>query len=107
MFVEAARIGEIYPGGMKAVVVGGNDIVIANADGRYYAVSRRCSHRGVSLEMGTLDGSILTCPLHYAQFDITNGEVLSGPVPPDPDHPTDTLKTYPVQLQANSVMVSV
>jgi nitrite reductase/ring-hydroxylating ferredoxin subunit len=34
------------------------------------------------LEMGTLDGSILTCAMHCAQFDVTTGEALSGPVPP-------------------------
>ena len=31
--------------------------------------------------MGTLDGSILTCAMHCAQFDVTTGEALSGPVP--------------------------
>ena len=35
------------------------------------------------LDMGTLDGIYLTCPMHCAQFNITNGEALSGPVPPD------------------------
>jgi nitrite reductase/ring-hydroxylating ferredoxin subunit len=32
--------------------------------------------------MGTLDGSILTCAMHCAQFDVATGEALSGPVPP-------------------------
>ena len=35
------------------------------------------------LEMGTLDGSILTCAMHCAQFDVTTGEAISGPVPRD------------------------
>ena len=30
---------------------------------------------------GTLNGSILTCAMHCAQFDVTTGEALSGPVP--------------------------
>jgi nitrite reductase/ring-hydroxylating ferredoxin subunit len=38
------------------------------------------------LELGTLDGIYLTCPMHCAQFDVTTGEALSGPVPPDPGH---------------------
>lgn len=33
------------------------------------------------IEMGTLDGSIITCPMHCAQFDATTGEVLAGPLP--------------------------
>ncbi len=35
------------------------------------------------LELGTLDGQVVTCPMHCAQFDITTGEALSGPVPAD------------------------
>ena len=33
------------------------------------------------LERGTLEGYILTCPMHHAQFDIKTGEALSGPIP--------------------------
>ncbi len=33
------------------------------------------------LEMGTLTGYILTCPMHSAQFSIITGEALAGPVP--------------------------
>jgi nitrite reductase/ring-hydroxylating ferredoxin subunit len=36
------------------------------------------------LEMGTLVGTVLTCPMHCAQFDIATGEALAGPVPHDP-----------------------
>jgi nitrite reductase/ring-hydroxylating ferredoxin subunit len=35
------------------------------------------------LEHGTLDGSIVTCAMHCAQFDVTTGQVLCGPVPTD------------------------
>jgi nitrite reductase/ring-hydroxylating ferredoxin subunit len=38
------------------------------------------------LELGTLDGIYLTCPMHCAQFDIINGEALSGPIPSDIGH---------------------
>jgi nitrite reductase/ring-hydroxylating ferredoxin subunit len=47
-----------------------------------YAVGRRCGHINAPLEMGTLEGAILTCPVHRAQFDVTSAEALSGPVPP-------------------------
>ena len=80
MFVEVAKMDEIAPGGMKAYEVKGKEIVLCNYDGKIYALSRRCGHTNASLEMGTLEGYILTCPLHYSQFDITTGEVLSGPL---------------------------
>ncbi len=33
------------------------------------------------LEMGALDGTIVTCPMHHVQFDVTTGEALNRPVP--------------------------
>jgi len=77
---------EIAKGGMKAIELNGNEIVVCNNDGKYYSVQRRCGHMNAPLDLGTLDGIYLTCPMHCAQFDITNGEALSGPVPPDISH---------------------
>lgn len=82
-FVEAIKADEVVPGGMKAVEAEGREIVICNIGGRFYAVDRRCGHMNAPLEMGTLDGSVLTCAMHCAQFDVTTGEALSGPVPHD------------------------
>ena len=82
-FSKAISADEIAPGGMKAVELDGNEIVVCNCGGKYYAVQRRCGHMNAPLDMGTLDGIYLTCPMHCAQFDITNGEALSGPVPSD------------------------
>jgi nitrite reductase/ring-hydroxylating ferredoxin subunit len=80
-FVRAIRTAEIAPGGMKAVDLNGRELVICNCDGTFRAIDRRCGHMNSPLEMGTLDGTILTCAMHCAQFDVTSGEVLSGPVP--------------------------
>ena len=85
-FVRAIRADEIAPGGMKAVELDGSEIVLCNCGGTYYAVQRRCGHMNAPLELGTLDGIYLTCPMHCAQFDVTTGEALSGPVPRDPGH---------------------
>lgn len=81
-FVRAIQITEIAAGGMKAVELNGREFVICNCDGSFYAIDRRCGHMNALLEMGTLDGVILTCALHCAQFDVRTGEALAGPVPP-------------------------
>jgi len=85
-FVKAILTNEIANGGMKAIELNGNEIVVCNNEGKYYSVQRRCGHMNAPLDLGTLDGIYLTCPMHCAQFDITNGEALSGPVPPDISH---------------------
>lgn len=82
-FVEAMGTEELLDGGMKAVEAGGLEIVVCKCRGRYYAVERRCGHMNAPLERGTLDGTILTCPMHFAQFDVATGEALSEPVPRD------------------------
>jgi nitrite reductase/ring-hydroxylating ferredoxin subunit len=80
-FIQAIQTAEIAPGGMKAVELNGRELVICNCAGTFYALDRRCGHMNAPPEMGTLDGVILTCAMHCAQFDVTTGEALSGPVP--------------------------
>jgi nitrite reductase/ring-hydroxylating ferredoxin subunit len=125
-FIRAISAGEIAPGGMKAVELDGNEIVICNNGGKYYAIQRRCGHMNAPLEIGTLDGKYLTCPMHCAQFDITNGEALSGPVPSDIGHEvpppflgkylqnigmlmkhvrTESIRTYATKLEAGWVQI--
>ena len=82
-FIPAISTDAIAPGGMKTVELGGREIVICNCDGTYYAIQRRCGHMNAPLEMGTLDGKFVTCAMHCAQFDVTTGQALSGPVPAD------------------------
>jgi nitrite reductase/ring-hydroxylating ferredoxin subunit len=81
-FVRGIRAAEIASGGMKAVEIDGRQIVICNVGGTFHAIDRRCGHMNAPLERGTLEGSILTCAMHCAQFDVTTGEPLAGPVPP-------------------------
>jgi nitrite reductase/ring-hydroxylating ferredoxin subunit len=82
-YVAAMRAEEVAPGGMKSALVEGRAVVVCNAGGRFHAFERRCGHMSAPLELGTLDGTVLTCPMHCAQFDVTTGEALSGPVPHD------------------------
>jgi nitrite reductase/ring-hydroxylating ferredoxin subunit len=101
MLKEVFKLSDIACGGMKAVKIEGREIVVCNYEDKFYALDNRCSHMNGSLETGTLEGYILTCPLHYAQFDITTGEILSGP------DKTSNLKTYPIQVDGDSVKVDL
>lgn len=95
MLVDAAQVGEIAPGGLKLVKSGESQVVLCNCDGEYYAVSRRCGHMNSPLEMGSLDGTILTCAMHHIQFDVTTGEALNRPIPQHFDAPLpDQMANY-------------
>ena len=87
MLVEVATVGEVATGGMKCVKAGERELVVCNCDGHYYVVDRRCGHMNGPLELGALDGTILTCPMHHVQFDVTTGEALNQPIPEHIDEP--------------------
>ena len=57
----------------------GKKVVIANVDGRFYAFNSRCPHQNVPLHLGTLQGKVIICPLHFSSFDVTTGKKLSEP----------------------------
>ncbi len=77
-----ARIGQVtdFPiGSLRKVSVGGEDVLIANVDGRLYAITNTCTHRGGPLNEGELEGSTVTCPWHGGQFDVKTGKVVGPP----------------------------
>jgi nitrite reductase/ring-hydroxylating ferredoxin subunit len=60
--------------------VSGRRIAIFNVAGTLYAIDDLCTHAQSSLSSeGSLQGTVVECALHRAQFDITTGRVLCGP----------------------------
>jgi len=87
-------------GEMAACRVGGEEVLIANVHGRYFAVANFCSHAGQRLSGGRLDGYELRCPLHRATFDVRTGRALAGPA-------SDALRRYDVVIEGGKVHVVV
>jgi nitrite reductase/ring-hydroxylating ferredoxin subunit len=79
-YIEVADVGDIQKGKMKNIQVEGMDILIANVDGKFYAIDDRCGHMNALLSMGKLVGKNVICPFHFAQFDVTTGEKVKDPV---------------------------
>ena len=79
-FVEVAKADEIPAGKMKHIEVNSKEIMLVNLDGKFYALSDRCSHTNARLSLGTLNGKVVTCPLHGARFDITTGKKVKDPM---------------------------
>jgi nitrite reductase/ring-hydroxylating ferredoxin subunit len=71
--VEVAKLQEIPGGKMKHIEINGKEIAIANINGNYYAFDDRCGHSSARLSMGAINGNVVTCPFHGAQFDCTTG----------------------------------
>jgi len=78
-FVTVARTGDIPAGSARQVTVEGRWVGLFNIDGAYHAVDNLCLHRGGPLCEGSVKGSIVTCPWHGWQFDVTSGTMMQDP----------------------------
>src|SRR5258707_15587107 len=95
-FVPVAETGDVPPGGMIVVAIDRERIVLANVEGSFYALRDVCGHRNAPLSRGKLDGCIVECPLHFAQFDIRTGKYVDGPYAAD-------VPAYEVRVEGNTV----
>lgn len=75
-FFKVAKVSEVLEGEMKIVF---KDLVaVANAEGKFYAFGNICPHAGGPIGDGFLEGCIVECPWHAAQWDIRTGEALTA-----------------------------
>lgn len=111
-YVQVAAVSDLKNGSMKKIRAEGTDLLLARAGDRFYCTDAYCPHLGGNLSEGTLDGTILTCPLHHSQFDISDGHVLrwtdlTGSILTAAKHqrPPRPLQTYPVKTVGGAVFV--
>ena len=94
-----ARVDEILEGKMIAANAGGERILIAKVGGKFYAMRAECNHMGGSLDKGTLESSVVTCPLHGSKWDVKTGALVqfARPLAPEP--------VYRVQVDGEQISV--
>ena len=82
-FSPAAKIDDIPEGTMKCVPLDRERVLLAHIGGQFYALRDMCGHRNAPLSRGKLDGHVVECPLHFAQFDVRSGKLIDGPASAD------------------------
>jgi glycine betaine catabolism B len=97
-FVKVAETKDIHISQMKEVQIDGEDICIANVDGKYYAIGNVCTHEGGPLADGVLEGYEVECPWHQSKFDVRTGNVTN---------PTarESEPTYEIKVDGNNILV--
>ena len=102
---------------MKRIALGDDDILVARVDGMYYALEDRCGHMNACLSDGVLEETIVTCPLHGAQFDVRDGRVVRPSEPrqfaarygqvgkPLAAIQTKAVRSYPVVVEGGKVYI--
>jgi glycine betaine catabolism B len=97
-FVKVAETKDIQTSQMKEVQIDGQNVCIANVEGKYYAIGNVCTHEGGPLADGILEGYEVECPWHQSRFDVRTGEVTSPPA-------SESEPTYEIKVDGNSILV--
>ena len=98
-FVAVARAEDVPPGTGTVVEANGRKLALFNVAGTFYALDNTCLHRGGPVGEGDLDGTIVTCPWHGFQYDVTTGRNVFDP--------EVGLQSFPVRVADGDVLVAV
>ena len=98
-FHKAINAADLPPGRCTELVVNGRPVALFNVDGRIFATSNICLHRGGPLGQGMLTGHEVMCPWHAWTWDVRTGENTANP--------TLKMETYEVRVEEGTVLVRV
>jgi nitrite reductase/ring-hydroxylating ferredoxin subunit len=97
--LRVASLKEIRIGKGKALTVQGREVAIFRIGDEVFAFENLCPHQHVPvLAEGSLEGTVLTCPMHGWRFDITDGSCV---------HASGRLKTFAVELRGDDVYIDI
>lgn len=100
VWMQAARVSEIPVGNGKLVILDDELIALFNIDGNFHAIDDACPHQGAPLSEGVIRGCITVCPWHGAEFDVTDGKLLSGPGGGD-------VRCYAVKTDGEDILIDL
>ena len=97
---SVGKAADIADGEMASFQVGGEDVAVVNVGGSYHAFGDVCTHAQCLLSEGDLDGTVVTCPCHGSEFDVTSGAVRNGPA-------TEPVPSYPVVVDGDDLRIGL
>jgi nitrite reductase/ring-hydroxylating ferredoxin subunit len=98
-FEVAMPAAELPPGQCAERIVGGRPVALFNVDGRVFATSNLCLHRGGPLGQGMLAGHEVMCPWHAWTWDVRSGENTANR--------TLKMETFEVKVENGNILVRV
>ncbi len=97
-FLKAVEASKVKPGGLRTVEVGGESVLIANVEGKYFAMGAICNHEQWDLSEGKLNGFKVTCAGHGSIWDLRTGKA-------EFDEPLEDEPLYDVKVEGGSIFV--
>ena len=95
-WVKVATVGDVKPGEIARVEVGGEPVCLGNVGGEMLAICDICSHEYVELHEGWLEGDEVECPQHGSRFSMRTGAVRGLPA-------TRPVPAYEVKVEGEDV----
>jgi nitrite reductase/ring-hydroxylating ferredoxin subunit len=93
-------VADLAPGQTRAVSADGLEVLICNAEGRFYAIDNRCPHAMVRLDAAVLTGCVLECPVHGGRIDVRDGSPQRHPI-------RRAAITYPVRALGDRIEITL
>ncbi len=88
----------LNPGQMLGIMVEGKDILLANIEGKLYAIDNKCSHEDAILYNGALKQDCVECPLHGSRFSFKTGLPMEEPA-------TEPVNTYLIHKEQDGYYI--
>lgn len=110
----ACQLDDIPDGTTKGLRVAGRDVLLVRKGTSVYAIRDRCPHQGGQLSLGILSasrvmdgcgqyhlvksGTVIRCPWHNWEFDVTQGSCLDPSV-------NSKVATYQTEIDEGEVFL--
>lgn len=99
-FTHICSTSQLSDGEALRIEQGKEPVALFKVDGEFFAIQDTCTHGNWSLADGYLDGDIVECALHMAQFCVRTGKVCAPPA-------TVPAKVFPVRVDGDEVFVDL
>jgi len=98
-FAVTIDVTDLAPGQTRAIEAFGAQLLVCNAEGRFYAIENRCPHAMVRLDTAVLTGCILECAVHGGRLDVRDGSPQRHPI-------RRPALTYPVRESGGKIEIT-
>ena len=99
-FVKVLQENNLGLNEIKGVQADGKNVLVANINGKYFAIGNVCTHMGCRLSSGKLIGENVECPCHGSTYNVKSGSTVKGPAKePEP--------VYQVKVEIGQILVNV
>lgn len=96
---RVASLVELQEKGQLLIRLNQQTVALFYSNDHVYAIDNRCPHMGFPLHGSVCKDGIVTCPWHYARFDLASGGTF--------DSWADDVRSFPVQIQDGDIWVDV